>query len=321
MNISISKAIVHIADPSSPLPILSNQEITLNSDVSAYLINHIEKVLLDDNCKQCTLTTDSPVLNESISFLEYSQNIAAQIFTIMHRNSDIPAADLVFGLAKIDATDLVFMLKMDYRCAYVHHVSSNGHDELNNYKTLLPNNVTKLSESFFINYASGTVRVLEKRFNIDGIKDFYLSQYILLCSQEKSPKQKITKVLQIAKKINELYYTPSDGMDTHIADVVCNEVAQNDVLLIENLGAQFFGDNIVAKEEFYHRLENEQIILSDTISISDKSIKRLEKQSIKSSSGIEVKIPIEIYRSSENLIEFINNPDGTVSLLIKNIVI
>jgi len=39
---------------------------------------------------------------------------------------------------------------------------------------------------------------------------------------------------------------------------------------------------------------------------------------LKTDTGIEISIPLDQYRDG-NAVEFINNPDGTVSILIKNV--
>ena len=46
--------------------------------------------------------------------------------------------------------------------------------------------------------------------------------------------------------------------------------------------------------------------------------KKFSMQKIKTDSGIEVKFPLE-FANRRDKIEFINNPDGTVSILIKNV--
>ena len=39
---------------------------------------------------------------------------------------------------------------------------------------------------------------------------------------------------------------------------------------------------------------------------------------MKLSNGIELIVPLDVYRNPE-LIEFVNNPDGTISVTIKNV--
>lgn len=46
----------------------------------------------------------------------------------------------------------------------------------------------------------------------------------------------------------------------------------------------------------------------------------MESRSIRTASGIEVKIPTEVL-SSEAEVEFLHDADGSVSLLIKNVIL
>ncbi|MED9788137.1 MAG: nucleoid-associated protein, partial [Latilactobacillus curvatus] len=46
--------------------------------------------------------------------------------------------------------------------------------------------------------------------------------------------------------------------------------------------------------------------------------KKYGKQKLKLSNGIELIVPIDVYQNP-NLFEFINHPDGTMSVEIKNV--
>ena len=52
--------------------------------------------------------------------------------------------------------------------------------------------------------------------------------------------------------------------------------------------------------------------------VREISEKKYGKQKLKLSNGIELIVPLDVYRDP-NLIEFINNPDGTISVTIKNV--
>ena len=51
---------------------------------------------------------------------------------------------------------------------------------------------------------------------------------------------------------------------------------------------------------------------------SKTTTRKLEKQHLTLDSGIEIKIPMELYNNEDD-IEFITNEDGTMSMIIKNI--
>ena len=52
--------------------------------------------------------------------------------------------------------------------------------------------------------------------------------------------------------------------------------------------------------------------------MNHQTIKKFERQFIKTDTGIEISIPMEQYNNSD-VVEFITNADGSVSVLIKNV--
>ena len=52
--------------------------------------------------------------------------------------------------------------------------------------------------------------------------------------------------------------------------------------------------------------------------VKEISEKKFGKQKLKLSNGIELIVPLDVYRNPD-LIEFVNHPDGTLSVTIKNV--
>ncbi|MGN0350560.1 MAG: nucleoid-associated protein [Roseburia sp.] len=325
MSITLEKTIVHILNSTDAAPIFSDVPFSLNADTKNYLLKTIEKTFQSDDVKTCLFKPESNVWNQcrdiSWDVVSISQSIANEIFNIMRRNREIPAADLLFGLAQIEGSRYFYMLKFDYRSALTHLVETVNNQisvSIIQHRALFPAQAPKVTEGFFIDIESPTVKVIEHKYAVDGIKDFYLSTQILCCTENKSPRQKTTKLLKVAEKVADLYYTGEDEMDAHISSTMYEELQKGQSLSVKNLGQKFFSQNPAAQEEFFERLSTADISRDDELSLSEKFQKKFQKQAIRTSSGVEIKIPTQVY-SNVDEIEFINNPDGTVSLLIKNI--
>ena len=325
MSITLEKTIVHILNPSEVLPIFSDIPLSPSMEIENYLSKTIEKSFLSDDVKTCLFKPESNVWNQCRDFswdlVSISQSIAKEIFCIMRRNSEIPAADLLFGIALIKGSSYFYMLKFDYRSAFTHFVETIDNQisvGVIQHHALFPVQAPKVTEGFFINMETPTVKVLERKYTVDGMKDFYLSSQILCCTENKSPRQKTTKLLSVAEKVAELYYSGEDEMGAHISSTMYEELQKGQSLSVENLGQRFFSQNPAAQEEFFERLSVADISRDDRLSLSEKFQRKFQKQAIRTSSGVEIKIPTQVY-SNVDEVEFINNPDGTVSLLIKNI--
>ncbi len=325
MSVVLKSAVVHILDASAGLPVISKNTISLDKEVAEYIACVIDKSFYSDDAKECVFRSEQTVWNQcqnvSWNVITISQSIAQEMFNIMRRNREIPAADVIMGISEIDGVDYFYALKFDYREAFTHLVETqndNASVGIIRYKTLLPLQATKVTEGFFINTKASVVKILERKFTIDGIKDFYISTQILACSENKTPRQKATKIMKVAEKVAELYYDADDAIDAHISSTMFDELQQEQPLLVNSLGQKFFVNNPAAQTEFFERLAAVDITKDDELSLSEKFQKKFEKQAIRTSSGVEIKIPTQVYSNLDE-IEFINNPDGTVSLLIKNI--
>lgn len=325
MSIVLEKVVVHIVNASDTAPIFSDIPLSCDGNLKDYLLKTIEKTFRSDDIKTCQFREESNVwaqCNDVSWELEaISKSIAAEIYNIARRNKQIPAADLLFGLAKIQGVQYFYMLKFDYRSSFTHFVETVDNKisiNIIQHHALYSFQAPKLTEAFFIDTGTPVVKVMERKYMVDGIKDFYLSNQILNCTETKSPRQKTTKILKVAEKVAELYYSDEDAMDTHISATMYEELQNDKILSVENLGKKFFSQNPVAQEEFFERLSAADITRDDELSLSEKFQKKFQKQAIKTPSGVEIKIPTQVF-SNVDEIEFINNPDGTVSLLIKNL--
>ena len=85
------------------------------------------------------------------------------------------------------------------------------------------------------------------------------------------------------------------------------------------MDAKIFEYKSDLREKFKEKIEkyniNEQELIEPQ---NEATTKKFGKQHLTTDTGIEIKIPMEQYNSTEN-IEFITNEDGTISVLIKNI--
>ena len=97
MEIIIHQAILHVLDTTLDAPVLSGGGMELTAEKTAYLQNHIEKLLASDEIRQCRPLPDSAFRNElehNQDFIDLSCRIAGVLFDYMHAHTTIPGADL-----------------------------------------------------------------------------------------------------------------------------------------------------------------------------------------------------------------------------------
>lgn len=325
--VSITQAVLHILDTNIDFPVLSDTLLTLDPETEAFLNSHIEHLYASDDCKLCHFIPGSKFQTAAAhceeQFLAFSRETAGTIFTVLKQNPDIPAGDLLFACAEIEEEPYLVLLKLNYRDSYIHACSCPDGNEHSNailrQRITLPQPKAKPDEGALIALKQDEVRLLEKRYEIDGKKRCYLSEQILECSFGISEKQKLDAVQKAVETVNEKFYENKQEIKAHVAAVLCEQAENDDAATLENLCDSIYEDPPAeVKEEFSRAVAQKNLQMSDTVHVSPTAANRMKKQSFKAENGIEIKIPLEVYHSGDG-VQFIHNPDGTVSLLIQGI--
>ena len=116
MEIIIHQAILHVLDTTLDAPVLSGGGMELTAEKTAYLQNHIEKLLASDEIRQCRPLPDSAFRNElehNQDFIDLSCRIAGVLFDYMHAHTTIPGADLAVVDFTRDGTPWLGILKLN----------------------------------------------------------------------------------------------------------------------------------------------------------------------------------------------------------------
>ena len=122
-----------------------------------------------------------------------------------------------------------------------------------------------------------------------------------------------------AQKIAESFNQDDFNFQGKMKSAIFNNLEEDQELSPEKLADQLFDNNLTARLTFVDELKE---VIPEPISVSDidhsRQIKKLENQKLSLSNGIELIVPNNVYQDADS-VEFIQNPDGTYSILIKNI--
>ncbi|SFR93884.1 nucleoid-associated protein [Anaeromicropila populeti] len=327
-DIIIRNGIVHILDSKVGIPVLSDALLELSPDINDFIRNHIYKTISGDDAKSCHFDQDSSTVYSLLenfaeeNLISVSQSIASHLYAIMNQNIDIPAADLLLVTFQVESTLHLAILKMNYKETYVH---LTGCDEaMGNYNDIvkqtatLPSASGKLTESCVINLEDMSILLLEKKFDVNGEKVNYFSELFLQCHTKMSPKTKLGIVTKAVEQINKKYFDQDFEKHMETKSIIQNELAEQGYLDVETICEKIYNDAPDIKEELTEKLEKYNVHKEEVRPKNQQTIKKFEKQYLVTDSGIEINIPMEEYKNQKN-VEFITNPDGTISVLIKNI--
>ena len=329
MKIIIHQAILHVLDTTLDAPVLSGGGMELTAEKTAYLQNHIEKLLASDEIRQCRPLPDSAFRNElehNQDFIDLSCRIAGVLFDYMHAHTTIPGADLAVVDFTRDGAPWLGILKLNYKNGYTHYTETVEGAPVNSIiqqRACLPTQSGKVEEGALVNLTDYSMRLLEKKYDIDGHKEFYLSSVVFQYTQAEPEKKKLQAIQEAAAQAVKDAYEDEPHADAQVAMLIANQAADNDnQVSVEQVRQQLAEEYPLAAVPFDDYVEKSEVLeeAAAPVTVTPARIRRMESRSIRTANGIEVKIPTELLNSDSEL-EFLHDPDGSVSLLIKNVIL
>ena len=328
-DIRITNAIVHILDSSVGVPVLADNVLEHGSDFLEFVKCHILKVIDSDEKKNCSFIEEEsevyPLLREwnDEKFVPASQEIANILYEIMNKNIDIPAADLLVVEYTIEQHPYMALLKMNYRSSYTHTTCSDpwgNNNDLIKQKAILPGKNQRLQEVALIDLQDYSLKVIEKKYEVNGAKANYFSAMFLKCKGGLSPKTKIAIVNRTVEDVQKKYYNESEQFEVRMEakSIINQELEESGQLDVPKVIEKIFKGNDAMREEVQEKLDKWNITKEPVAPENPNTTKKFIKQHLMTDTGIEIKIPMEEYNNKER-VEFITNQDGSISVLIKNV--
>lgn len=325
MEIQIEKAILHVLDKNSSMPIFSEGLVNLDDDAIYNFIAMNLKKMYDDNATKRGILHETNEFFDYIEginekFVEISKVIADNLYKIMINQDSIPSADLLITLATIDGRRIFGIIKLNYKEGFTHFVdyaNSATSNKIIKHKVIFATEGQKTDEGVLIDLADFKLKITEKEYLIDGDKINYFSEMFLKCKPEMSKNEAIKIVNKVAKEINKKYFDSDFTKDAKVKETIYDEIQETSKINICTIAKKAFENNKEIQEEYVEEVKKagvkEEIVLT-----GEEPEKKFSKHKIKTDNGIELSVPTDVYKNKD-AIEFINNPDGTISILITNV--
>lgn len=327
-DIQLRQVIIHIMDSTMGIPVLSDQTLEYGSDFGDFLRNHMYRLMASDDMKQCTFDEGSQVAEVlegyvSEQFVPISQKIGECLYTVMNRNIDIPPADLLIVEFQMEQQKYLALLKMNYKSYYTHMTDSDPWGNSNSIikqKAILPGENQKLAEAAIIHLEDQSIRLIEKKYDVNGIKTNYFSQLFLQCHGPLSSKAKLAIVTKAVDDVQKKFYHESEQFEVQMEtkSIINQTLEEEGSFTVPVLMDKIFKEQEEMKEEVLQKLDKYHLAETEVAPQNPNTTKKFGKQNLITDTGIEIRIPMEQYQSKDK-VNFITNPDGTISVLIKNI--
>ena len=331
MEIIIHQAILHVLDTTLDAPVLSGSCMEPTAEKMASLHYHIDSLLGRAVSHQSRPLPDSAFRNEleqNKDFVDLSCRIAGVLFDYMHAHTTIPGADLAVVDFTRDGEPWLGILKLNYKNGYTHYTEEVGGAPVNSIiqqRACLPTQSGKVEEGALVDLTDYSMRLLEKKYDIDGHKEFYLSTVVFQYTQAEPEKKKLQAIQEAAAQAVKDSYADEPHAEAQVAMLIANQASDNDnKVTVEQVRRQLAEDYPLAAVPFDDYVEKSDVLEpamhDQPVTVTPARIRRMESRSIHTANGIEVKIPTEML-SEDSAVEFLHDADGSVSLLIKNVIL
>ncbi len=328
MLITINRAILHILDFHSGVTVFSQQELDKESNsVVTFLTKHIEKSYTGQNAKSGSFHSNSKLkslladyLGGGLGFISFSVYVAEAMNTAIAQSDTLDPTDVLICDVTIDSNRVIGILKCSNKVGFIHQVVQENdqlkNDIINHY-AILPSLTQKIEEYAFIDAESLEIKFIEKKRSVNGNETYLLADHILECSSRISPKGTLELVNTIAKTVAENHGESTVTAALKSKSYIVENTEVSDYLDPVELSKAVFPASPLMQQEYVQEVQKAGI--PETVKIDkDLAIKAGKSHKIKTDTGIEITFPVDYFQTNE-YIEFINNPDGTLSIALKKI--
>jgi hypothetical protein len=329
-SIIINHLILHILDTNVGTPVLSAKELEAGEEGFGFVEKILEKLLNDDNLKDASFVEGANPVRDlcaglaegRVDFIDVTRTMANMLYEILTHYPSIPPADLVCCQASIDGKPYLILLKLNYKTGYIHFVQYDGDTQTNTIvkqKTVLPGENQRVDEGVLVDLESFRIRLVEKEYELDGNKGFYLSQKFLACSDQLSTAQKAKIISKAVETVGKKFGAEAFDTVARLRKTVAEKMNdENSTVDIVDVAQEIFSGQPAAQQEYIEEVRKAGL-KENEVQLSEKIAERkFSNHKIKTDTGIEILFPATYFNNNE-MIEFINNPNGTISILIKNI--
>lgn len=318
MDIYIKKAIIHQFSPDDTELYLADKFLNITPKIEEYLRKKIERVYSDE-AKTGMFEEDSPFLDLlTDDLLESSAAIANRWKEEFVISENQKTNDLIFIEFSKEGVDHFAFLRIALRETLI-HLGGEVDNPIKLTQNNLPGFGTGADEALVINLQSRRYYLIEKRIKYNGTFLNYFSDALLQVAPKISPKKSIKEIQKTANRIAENFNQDDFQFQSKVKSAIFNQLEEKNELSPEELANDLFDSNLTARLSFVDQVKEAipEPVRFDEIDAS-RQLKKFENQKLSLSNGIELLVPNHVYEDAES-VEFIQNDNGTYSILIKNI--
>lgn len=318
LDLYLKKIIIHQFSPDDTEIAFADKPLTLTPSLDDYFRKKLSKVFTADAKRGLFEPENDFIANLGDDLLESTRKIAQlwkEEFVISENQK---TNDLIFIQFDKEGQEYFAFLRVALK-ENLAHILGDDEQPLKLTQNNLPSAAQTPDEALVINRQTMQYYLIEKRIKHNGSFANYFSKNLLKVQPQQSVNKSIKQVEKTAQQVADSYNKDDFNFQSKMKSAIFKNLEEEQELSPEKLADQLFDDNLTARLTFVDQLKE---VMPEPVAVADVDVsrqtKKLESQKLSLSNGIELIVPNGIYRDAES-VEFIQNNDGTYSILIKNV--
>ena len=318
LDLYLKKIIIHQFSPDDTEIAFADKPLTLTPSLDDYFRKKLSKVFTADAKRGLFEPENDFVANLGDDLLESTRKIAQLWKEEFVISEDQKTNDLIFIQFDKEGQEYFAFLRVALK-ENLAHILGDDEQPLKLTQNNLPSAAQTPDEALVINRQTMQYYLIEKRIKHNGSFANYFSENLLKVQPQQSVNKSIKQVEKTAQQVADSYNKDDFNFQSKMKSAIFKNLEEEQELSPEKLADQLFDDNLTARLTFVDQLKE---VMPEPVAVADVDVsrqtKKLESQKLSLSNGIELIVPNGVYRDAES-VEFIQNNDGTYSILIKNV--
>lgn len=327
----INHAILHVLDFESAVNVFSQCELDLedNRACRQFVTTHLRRARQSGDNKRATFAEDSAFAGElknyffgEREFIDLSQQVAEFISNELARADKAQSTDVL--VADFDDDDDVrwfAVMLLTSKQAFMHEVGTQDGNRVANIKrhyAILPNPSQKVQSYCVVRASTMEIGYVDKARKIAGEDRMLIPEGLLQCETGVSGKEAIDTVTRVVEEVAEEHGANTAVALAKVKAAVAEKVEDDEELPPWDIVDEVFEDEPVIKDSVRAALTEEK--MPERVPVERKQVERaaVRNHKIRTDTGIEISFPAEM-GSNSDYIEFVNEPNGLISIELKKI--
>ncbi len=320
-TIIINKILMHMMDFEHRKIYHSKEFVDMNETNMDYYRKKVEKALTSPAMKELTVGSLHELMLRSTKmcesdeeFIKQASDITDKLFTLGSVIEEMPNCNVLFVDCYKDGEKIMAVLKLNYRTIDM-SVVEDGLVRITK-QQVLPTQGASVDEAIIMNCDQKKLYIIEKKYTIDGKKDYYLNAQWIKGEEALTDKQKISTMTKVIKKLDDLYQVNDGKAMPMMKSEIQEKVDTNQPVKPLEIVRKVLEKDYQAQEESETMMKD--LGIDEESEVENVSIPSIDTCKLVLDDDIEVKLPVDEYLNGQK-VQKIRQDDGSYQIILKDV--